>query len=108
MVVISSTVGENALCWWDGRKKRNIRMLGRLTHLLAALDRYRRRRIAEDNRACVGRTLLSAVLCGPLCPLWFRLVISTTEDTEDHRGKSRSPCRSLTLSSGNPHNPGCD
>src|ERR1019366_3659081 len=33
MVVISSSVAENAVCWCDGRKKRSRRILRRLTHL---------------------------------------------------------------------------
>src|SRR6266446_6970020 len=33
IVVISSSVAENAVCWCDGRKKRNRRILRRLTHL---------------------------------------------------------------------------
>ena len=52
----------------------------------------------DCNRSCVGRTLLSAFLCGPLCPLWFTLLIFTTEDAEEHRGNlhvdgSRSSAR---------------
>src|SRR6266478_3255176 len=35
IVVISSSVAENAVCWCDGRKKRNRRILRRLTHLAA-------------------------------------------------------------------------
>jgi len=33
MVVINSSVAEKAVCWCDGRKKRNRRILRRLTHL---------------------------------------------------------------------------
>jgi adenosylmethionine-8-amino-7-oxononanoate aminotransferase len=39
-----------------------------------------------------------------MCPLWFRLLIFTAEDTEGHREKRRMVL-ALTLSSRRPHNP---
>jgi hypothetical protein len=36
MAVISSNVAEKAVCWCDGRKKRNRRILRRLTHSAVA------------------------------------------------------------------------
>src|SRR5271157_4864096 len=64
MAVISSSVAENAVCWCDGRKKRNRRIVCRLTHL------------AVGGGVIAGAESGMAIgfACEPLCSLGLTLL----------------------------------
>src|SRR5208283_3840827 len=94
MVVISSSVAENAVCWCDGRKKRNRRIDCRLTHLAVGGGVI----AGAESGMAIGFPV------NPCVPGGSSFQISTTEDTEVHR-ENLNLCTALTGASFDQHNP---